>query len=42
MTDSYNVIVDKPEGNVPLGGLGRRSEDNIKTDLEEIVCEGVD
>jgi hypothetical protein len=30
-------LVGKPEGKRPLG-----SEDNIKMDLQEVVCEGID
>jgi hypothetical protein len=33
-------LVGKPEGNRSLGR--RRWEDNIKTDLKEIWCEGVE
>ena len=33
--DVYSVWVGKPEGMRPLGKLGRRLEDNIKTDLQE-------
>jgi len=32
----------KPEGKRPLGRLRSRREDNIKTDLQEVGCEGVD
>ena len=32
----------KPEGKRPLGGRRRRWEDNIKTDLQEVGCEGMD
>jgi hypothetical protein len=34
--------VGKSEGKRPLGRPRRRWEDNIKMDLEEVVCEGVD
>jgi hypothetical protein len=30
------VLVGKPEGKRPLGKPGRRWEDNIKTDLQEV------
>ena len=30
----------KPEGKRPLGGPGRRWEDNIKMDLQEVGCAG--
>ena len=32
----------KPEGKRPLGRPRRRSEDNIKMDLEEVRCGGID
>jgi len=33
----------KPEGKRPLGGRPRRRwEDNIKIDLQEVGCEGMD
>jgi hypothetical protein len=35
-------LVGKPEGKRPLAGLRRRWEDNIKINLKEIGCEGVD
>jgi len=31
-------LVGKPEGKRPLGGPRHRWEDNIKMDLQEIVC----
>jgi len=34
--------VKKPEGKRPLRRPRRRLEDNIKTDLQEVVCGGVD
>jgi hypothetical protein len=34
--------VGKPEGKRPLGRLRHRWEDNIKTDLQEVGCEGID
>jgi len=36
------VLVGKPEGKRPLGRPRRRSEDNIKIDLQEVGCGGVD
>jgi len=36
------MLVGKPEGKRPLGGTRRRREDNIKMDLQEVDCEGVD
>ena len=38
----YRVLVGKPEGKRPLGRPRRRWEDNIKTDLQEIGCGGMD
>jgi hypothetical protein len=32
------VLVWKPEGKRPLGRTGRRWEDNIKMDLQEVGC----
>jgi len=34
----YNVLVVKPEGRRPLGRPRRRWADNIRTDLQEVVC----
>ena len=39
---AYRVLVGKPQGKKPLAGPGRRWEDNIKRDLKEIRCEGVE
>ena len=36
------VLVEKPEGKRPLGRPRRRWEDNIKMDLQEVGCEGMD
>jgi len=38
----YRVLVGKPEGKRPLGRPRRRWEDNIKMDLQEVGCWGVD
>ena len=38
----YRVLVGKPEGKRPLWRSRRRWEDNIKMDLQEVGCEGVD
>ena len=32
----HRVLVGKPEGKRPFGGPGRRWEDNIKMDLQEV------
>ena len=38
----YRVSVGKPEGKRPLGRPRHRWEDNIKMDLQEVECEGMD
>ena len=38
----YWVLVGKPEGKRPLGRTRHRWEDNIKMDLQEVGCEGMD
>jgi len=38
----YKVLVGKPEGKRPLGRPRRKWEDNIKMDLQEVVCWGMD
>jgi len=38
----YRVLVGKPEGKRPLGRARRRWEDNIKMDLQEVGCGGMD
>jgi len=40
--DVYRVLVGKPEGKRPLGRPRRRWEDNIKMDLQEVGCGGMD
>jgi hypothetical protein len=37
----YKVSVGKPVRNKPLGRPRRRWEDNIKMDLQEVGCEGM-
>ena len=41
-TGVYRVLVGKPEGKRPLGRPRRRWEDNIKMDLREVECGGMD
>jgi hypothetical protein len=38
----YRVLVGKPEGKRPLGRPRLRWEDNIKMDLQEVGCGGMD
>ena len=38
----YSVLVGKTEGKRPLGRLRRRWEYNIKMDLQEVGCDGMD
>ena len=38
----YRVLVKKPEGKRPLGRPRHRREDNIKMDLLEVECVGMD
>jgi hypothetical protein len=38
----YRVLVDKPEGKRPMGRHGRRWEDSIKIDLQEVECGGME
>jgi hypothetical protein len=40
--NAYGVLVGKPEGKRPLGGPRHRLVDNIKMDLREIGCAGID
>ena len=39
---AYRVLVGKPEGKRPFGRSRRRREDNIKMDLWEVGCGGMD
>ena len=41
-TGIYRVLVGKPEGKRPLGRLRHRWEGNIKMDLQEVGCGGMD
>jgi hypothetical protein len=38
----YRVLVGKRGGKRPLGRTRCRWEDNIKADLQEVGCEGMD
>ena len=38
----YRALVGKPEGKRPLGRHRRRWEDNIKMDLQDLGCGGMD
>jgi len=38
----YRVLVEKPEAKRPLGRPSRRGDDNIKMDLQEVGCWGMD
>jgi len=37
----YRVLVGKPEGKRPLGRLRHRWEGNMKMDLQEVGCGGM-
>jgi hypothetical protein len=39
---AYGVLVGKPEGRGSLGRPERRWEDNVKMDIQEVECEGID
>jgi hypothetical protein len=38
----YRVLVGKPEGKRTLGRCRRRWDDNIKMDLQEVECGGIE
>jgi len=38
----YRVLVGKPDGERPLGTPRQRRDDNIKMDLQEVGCGGMD
>ena len=40
--DVYRVLLGKPEGKRPLGRPRRRGNYNIKMDLQEVGCGGMD
>jgi len=39
--DAYKILVGKPQGKRALGIARRTWEDNIKTDLQEVECGGM-
>jgi hypothetical protein len=41
MKNSYKILVDKPEGKIPLGRCLSRWEDDIKMYVKEILCGGI-
>jgi hypothetical protein len=40
--NAYRILVGKPEGKRPLGRPMCRWVDNIKMNLREIECDGID
>jgi hypothetical protein len=38
----YRDLVVKPDGNSPFGRHSHRKEDNIKMELQEVGCGGMD
>ena len=40
--DAYRVVVGKPDGKTQLGRQRHRWEDNIRMDLQEMGCRGID
>jgi hypothetical protein len=42
MRNAYKILVEKPDGNRPLGKPVCKWEDNIRNDLRETGWEGVD
>ena len=36
------ILAEKPKGKRPLGRARRRWEDNIKMDLKEVECGGIE
>jgi hypothetical protein len=38
----HGVLVGKPKGNRPLGRPRSRREDNIRMDLQDVGCGGMD
>ena len=42
MRGKYRILVRKPEGKRPLGRPSRRLKDNIKMDLQDVGCGGME
>jgi hypothetical protein len=42
MRNEQNIFIGKTERRIQLGRSGRRREDNIKIDVKEMGCQGVD
>jgi hypothetical protein len=42
MKNTYKIVVRKPKGKGPHRRPRNRYDDNIKMDLKEVRCEGVD
>jgi hypothetical protein len=40
--NAYRILVGKPEGRRPMGRPRNRWVDNIKINLREIECDGMD
>jgi hypothetical protein len=38
----YRVLLGRPEGKTSIGSPRHRWEDNIKMDLQEVICRGMD
>jgi hypothetical protein len=38
----HRVLVGKPQGKRPLGRSRHRWEDNIRMELQEVICGGMD
>jgi hypothetical protein len=42
LRNEYNILVGKPDRKRPLGRPRLRWKDNIRMDIREMECEGVD
>jgi hypothetical protein len=40
--NAFKIVVGRPQGKRPLGRPKGRREDNIKMDIREIDCKGLD